>query len=64
MKASELRDMTLEELNEEHVRLLKEHLNMRIQRSMDQLPQTNLIKQTKRDIARVKTILREKENGG
>ena len=62
MRASELRELTVEELNEEHVRLLREHMNMRIKRSMDQLPQTHLIKQTKRDIARIKTILREKDD--
>ena len=62
MRASELRELTVDELNEEHVRLLREHMNMRIQRSMDQLPQTHLIKQAKRDIARIKTILREKND--
>ena len=64
MKASELRELSVEELNTEHERLLKEHFNHRIQRSLDQLPQLHLIKQSKRDIARVKTILREKTDGG
>ncbi|MCY4095275.1 MAG: 50S ribosomal protein L29 [Gammaproteobacteria bacterium] len=63
MKADELRDLSLDELKAEHVRLLKERFNLRIKRSMDQLPQTHLMKQTKRDIARVKTIMREKTNG-
>lgn len=63
MKASELRELTLAELQAEHERLLKAHFNHRIQRSMDQLPQNHLIKQTKRDIARVKTILKEKNSG-
>ena len=53
MKADELRDLTLDELKAEHVRLLKESFNLRIKRSMDQLPQSHLMKQTRRDIARV-----------
>lgn len=60
MKADELRDLSLEELKAEHLRLLKETLNLRIKRSMDQLPQSHSMKQTRRDIARVKTIMREK----
>ena len=63
MKAEELRDLSLDELKAEHVRLLKETFNLRIKRSMDQLPQSHLMKQTKRDIARVKTIMREKTDG-
>ncbi len=63
MKAEELRDLSLDELKAEHVRLLKESFNQRIKRSMDQLPQSHLMKQTRRDIARVKTIMREKTSG-
>ena len=63
MKAEELRDLTLDELKAEHVRLLKESFNLRIKRSMDQLPQSHLMKQTRRDIARIKTIMREKTDG-
>lgn len=63
MKAEELRDLSLDELKAEHVRLLKESFNQRIKRSMDQLPQSHLMKQTRRDIARIKTIMREKTSG-
>lgn len=63
MKAEELRDLSLDELKAEHVRLLKESFNQRIKRSMDQLPQSHLMKQNRRDIARVKTIMREKTGG-
>ena len=63
MKAEELRDLSLDELKAEHVRLLKESFNQRIKRSMDQLPQSHVMKQTRRDIARVKTIMREKTSG-
>lgn len=61
MNAAELRELTDEELQAEHVRLLKQHMNLRIKRSMDQLPQPHLMKEIRRDIARVKTIMREKQ---
>ena len=64
MKASELRDLTMDELKAEHVRLLRSQLNMRIKRTNDMLSENHLIKETRRDIARVKTIMREKRNGG
>ena len=64
MQAKELRELSVTELKSEHVRLLRAQFNMRIKRSMDQLPQSHLIKQTKRDIARIKTIMQEKSNGG
>ena len=57
---AELRSMTVEELNDELVRLRKEQFNMRLQRASEQLPQTHLIVRTRRDIARVKTLIREK----
>ena len=57
---AELRSMTAEELNDELVRLRKEQFNMRLQRASEQLPQTHLIVRTRRDIARVKTLIREK----
>ena len=63
MKANELRQYTDEEL----VRLLEDKkrqlMELRFQLSMNQLDNTSLIKQTKRDIARIKTILRERELG-
>ncbi len=63
MKAAELRQYTDEELKnllEEKKRTLME---LRFQLSMGQLENYSLIKQTKRDIARIKTILRERELG-
>ena len=62
MEASELRKLSLSELREEHEKLQKEHFNLRFQRSTDQLPQTHLFGETKRNIARVKTIIREKQD--
>ena len=63
MKANELRDMTAEELREERLRLLREQFNLRMLRGSSQLPQTHLLRETRRDIARVETVLREKADG-
>ena len=59
MKASELRDMERDALQEELVRLRREQFNLRMQRGSEHLPQTHLLKEARRDIARVKTVLRE-----
>lgn len=56
----ELREKTADELHEELLRLRKEQFNLRMQRASEQLPQTHLITETRRDIARVKTLIREK----
>lgn len=63
MDASELRDKTVPELNEELLRLRKEQFGLRMQRASEQLAQTHLLTQTRRDIARVKTLIREKTDG-
>ncbi len=55
----ELRDKTADELNEELIRLRRLQFSLRMQRASEQLPQTHLITETRRDIARVKTLLRE-----
>ena len=60
MKPSELRDKSLAELEDEKENLVKEQFNYRIQRSTGQLGQSHLLKQVKKDIARVKTVLNEK----
>ena len=57
---NELKAMTPDELQEELLRLRKEQFNLRMQRASEQLPQTHLITETRRDIARVKTLIREK----
>ncbi len=60
MMASELKGMEREQLQEELVRLRREQFNLRMQRGSEHLPQTHLLKETRRDIARVKTVMREK----
>ena len=59
MKAAELREKSAQELEQELLRLRREQFSLRMQRASEQLPQTHLITQTRRDIARVKTLLRE-----
>ena len=60
MKASELRDLSDEALVEELERLYKELFNARMSAAIDQLPQVHLLKETRREIARVKTIQGER----
>ncbi|MXY52320.1 MAG: 50S ribosomal protein L29 [Gammaproteobacteria bacterium] len=60
MTAAELREKTLLELKEELVRLRREQFNLRMQRASEQLPQTHLLRETRRDIARVNTVMQEK----
>jgi len=61
MKASELRDMTTEELTEKIGELKRELFNLRFQLATGQLDNPMRIKQVRKDIARAKTILRERE---
>ncbi|CAI0897832.1 50S ribosomal protein L29 [Serratia entomophila] len=60
MKAQELREKSVEELNTELLNLLREQFNLRMQTASGQLQQTHLLKQVRRDVARVKTLLTEK----
>ena len=60
MKATELKDKSVEELNEELLNLLREQFNLRMQHSTGQLEKTDQLRKVRRDIARVKTILTEK----
>lgn len=60
MKAKELREKNVEELNAELLNLLREQFNLRMQLAGGQLQQPHLLKQVRRDVARVKTLLTEK----
>lgn len=57
--ASELRELSLEELRKELMELLREQFNLRMQKANSQLSRFHQIKQVRRDIARVKTIMTE-----
>ena len=63
MKASELRDLTVEELQTKLTELKEELFNLRFQLSINQLENTSRIGAVKKDIARVSTILRQRELG-
>lgn len=61
MKAIKIRELTPQELNEKVVELKNELFNLRFQLATGQLENPMQIKAIKKDIARVKTILRQKE---
>jgi large subunit ribosomal protein L29 len=67
MKASDIRTRTIDELSEEVDTLSKEIFNLRFQRASGQLENTARVRQVRRDIARIKTILgqrrRQSEQG-
>ena len=60
MKASELREKSVEELKTELTSTLEEQFKLRMQATSGQQVQTHLFKQARRDIARIKTVLTEK----
>lgn len=59
MKANELREKSVEDLEKELLNLREQQFKLRMQKSTGQLAQTHLLKQNQRDIARVKTVLTE-----
>lgn len=60
MKASELRAKSVDELNKELLELLKAQFGLRMQKATQQLSNLSQIGKVRRDIARVRTLLREK----
>ena len=60
MNASELRDKTPDQLREELVNLKKEGFNLRFQQATGQMENTARMRNVRRDVARVKTILNQK----
>jgi large subunit ribosomal protein L29 len=64
MNAQELRAKKESELREELSGLLQEQFNLRMQRGIGQLAHPHELKRVRRDIARVRTILNEKNNEG
>lgn len=61
MRASEIREMTAEELNQKLTDLKAELFNLRFQLAINQLDNPMRISAVKKDIARVKTVIRENE---
>ena len=64
MKATEVRAMSVEQLNEKLTSLKKDLFYLRMQHATNQLDNPLKIRETKHDIARVKTMLRQKELSG
>ena len=60
MKVQDLRDKSVDELNAEVQKALAAQFKLRVQKATGQLTQTHLLKQGRRDIARIKTVLSEK----
>jgi large subunit ribosomal protein L29 len=60
MKADDLRHMTLDQLDDEALKLKKERFNLRFQRATGQLENTSRMREARRDIARIKTVARQK----
>ncbi|BAW80037.1 50S ribosomal protein L29 [Candidatus Nitrosoglobus terrae] len=63
MKGQELRMKTTEDLQRELLDLSREQFKLRMQRSGDQLAKNSELNRVRRDIARIKTILTEKQGG-
>lgn len=63
MKAKEVREMTPAELVSQHRELSEELMNLRFQLSMKELNNPARIKQVRKDIARINTIMHERELG-
>ena len=62
MKAGELRDLSVDELREKERQFSEEQYNLRFQAVTGQLENTGRIKEVRRILARIKTVLREKES--
>lgn len=58
MKATDLREKSADELNDELLALRREQFNLRMQRATGQLAQTHQFGRIRRDIARIKTVLK------
>jgi len=64
MKGKEVRDLSMVELNDKLTELKAELFNLRFQLAVNQLDNPMRIKAVKKDIARIKTVIRENEIAG
>ena len=62
MDVKELREQDEIKLNEELITMLKEHFELRMQKSTSQLSDLSKLKKTKKSIAQIKTIIKEKNS--
>ncbi len=63
MKAAELRELNGEELQQRAHEMEEQLFKLRMQKSMGQIEAAHKVASVRRDLARVRTVLREKENG-
>jgi large subunit ribosomal protein L29 len=63
MKAADIKAMTIDQIDDEVLKLKKEQFNLRFQRATGQLENTARVREVRRDIARLKTIARQKRQG-
>ncbi len=61
MKTAEVRDLSDDQLVDELTKLKREQFNLRFQRATGQLENTTRFRQIRRDVARIKTIIRERQ---
>jgi len=61
--AADLRPMTVDQLDDELLKLKKEQFNLRFQKATGQLENTARVRQVRRDIARIKTVAQQKRAG-
>jgi large subunit ribosomal protein L29 len=60
MKIADVKTMTVDQIDDEVLKLKKEQFNLRFQRATGQLENTARVREVRRDIARLKTIARQK----
>jgi large subunit ribosomal protein L29 len=60
MKTEDVRTMTVDQIDDEVLKLKKEQFNLRFQRATGQLENTSRMREARRDIARIKTVARQK----
>ena len=61
MKIDDIRGMTPDQLSEQLVSLKKEQFNLRFQKATGQIEKTHRVNEVRKDIARIKTVLRTKQ---
>ena len=63
MKPADIRAMTIDQIDDEVLKLKKEQFNLRFQRATGQLENTSRVREVRRDIARLKTVAKNKRSG-
>ena len=63
MKVADIRAMSLDQMDDEVLKLKKERFNLRFQKATGQLENTSRVRQVRRDVARLKTIAAQKRAG-